>query len=85
MDHCPGCHGHVYDERDGMNCDEHDFDVCDSELYRDCPGCGHDALKSQLAEARANARILAHCYLRDCRPPDSVMRVSADYPVEEKP
>jgi hypothetical protein len=75
MSHCPGC-------------------VLGSAILKDsaagpelaaCPGCGHDALKSQLAEARANARILAHCYLRDCRPPDSVVRVSADYPVEENP
>ena len=33
--HCPGCHGHVYDESE--YCDEHTLDG--AEERTDCPGC----------------------------------------------
>ena len=36
MNHCQGCHGHVYDEQ-REECAEHTFD--DDEGRKDCPGC----------------------------------------------
>ena len=40
-----------------------------------------ERLRSALAEARYNARILAHSYEKDCRPPQRVVSQSLGYPV----
>jgi len=47
------------------------------ELKRDI-----ETLQSQRDEARYNARILAHAYEHDSRPPERIVRNALSYPVK---
>ena len=54
MRHCPGCHGHVYDETDRLDsCCDHGMD----DDLPDCTGCGHEA---EVAALQAEVSHMQH-------------------------